>query len=263
MRTITAIIALLALFAAACGDQDREPVDLDADAAGVNFGNLGGKEFWSTSVSEVGTERPLVEGTRISLRFEAGEVRVDAGCNNIGGTYTVDDDNVLVIDGMYSTEMGCDPERHAQDEFVIELLTSRPTLRVGTDTLTVATPTITIELVDREVAEVDEPLIGTEWVVDGFFDPIAATAYAVDVPASFVFGSAGQAAGFDGCGDFDITYQATEIAVTLAGAPDGSCSEYASAFAAVMGRGTLTYEIQGPRLTLRAEDGTGLTARSG
>ena len=256
---LSATVSIVLLLAAACGDREREPVDLGTDAVGIN---VSGKEFWSTAVIEGGADRPLVEGTRISLRFEAGEISVGAGCNNIGGTYTIDDQDVLVIDGMFSTEMGCDPERHAQDEFIIDVLTSRPTLTTGTDTLTVTTPTITIELLDREVAETDEPLTGTEWVVDGFFDPIAATSYAVDVPAHIVFGTDGQATGYDGCDTFDLTYQATELAVTFASAPTAACSEYAAAFANVLSRGTILYEIQGPRLTLTAEDGTGLTARA-
>ena len=249
---------VIVLFAAACGDRDREPIDLGTDAEGVN---VTGKEFWSTRVVENGEERALVEGTRISLRFEAGELSVRAGCNNMGGAYSIDGER-LVLDEVFQTMMGCAPELHAQDDFVIDVLTARPTLTVGADTLTVATATVTIELLDREVAEVDEPLVGTEWTVDGFFDPLAATSYAVDVAARFTLTDDGRAIGFDGCDDFDIAYQATEVAITLAEAPTGSCSEYASAFAAVLSRGTLTFSIQGPKLTLTGEDGTGLTARA-
>lgn len=103
-----------------------------------------------------------------------------------------------MIDDLFSTEMGCDPERHAQDDFIIAVLTSRPTLATGTNTLTIASPTVTIELLDREVAETNESLAVTTWTVDGFFDPLAATSYAVDRSAHLVFGSDGRVAGFDG-----------------------------------------------------------------
>jgi len=258
MRILSITLTLI-LLAAACGERKREPVDLTTDAPGIN---INGKEFWSTSVTENGQDRPMVDGTHISLRFEAGEIGVHAGCNSIGGTYTVDDDDVLVIDGLFSTEMGCEPERHAQDEFISAVLTSRPTLVTGTNTLTVATPTVTIELLDRELAETDESLLDTEWTVDGFFDPIAATAYAVDLPARLVFGSDGRATGFDGCEAFDIAYQATDTTITFAAAPSPDCSAYAVAFGSVLGRTTLRFEIQGPKLTLTAEDSTGLTARA-
>ena len=258
MRILVSVTLSLVLLAAACGGRERTPVDLATDAPGIN---INGKEFWSTSVNEGGINRPLAEGTRISLRFEAGGVRVGAGCNNIGGTYAIDD-NVMVIDSMFSTEMGCDSERHAQDEFIIEVLNSQPTLATGTNTLTITTPKTMIELVDREVVETDNPLIETQWVVEGFFDPITATSNAVDNPAHLVFEPDGQVAGFDCCGPFEIAYRVTEIAVTLAVAPLTGCSEYSAAFSSILGRGTLLFEIRGTHLTLTAEDGTGLTARA-
>lgn len=249
---------MILLVATACGDADREPVDLATDAEGIN---VTGKEFWSTRVIDGGDERALVEGTRISLRFEAGELSIHAGCNSMGGAYSIDGDR-LVLDEVFQTAMGCEPERHDQDDFVIGVLTGRPALTVGTDTLTVATSTVAIELLDREVAEIDEPLVGTEWTVDGFFDPLAATSYAAETPATITLGEDGRATGFDGCDRYDIAYRATDLAITFAEAPTGSCSEYASAFAAVLSRGTLTFSIQGPRLTLTGEDGTGLDARA-
>ncbi len=199
--------------------------------------------------------------TRISLRFEAGEIGGSAGCNSIGGTYTVDNDT-LVIDDLFSTEMGCDPERHAQDGFIIAVLTSRPTLATGTNTLTIASPTVTIELLDREVAETNESLVGTTSTVDGFFDPLAATSHVVNRSAHLVFSSDGRVAGFDGCEPFDIPYETAETAITFAPTPAAAGSDYSAAFANVVGRGTLLYEIKGRHLTLTAVDGTGLTSRA-
>ena len=92
MRILSITLALV-LLATACGERKREPVDLATDAPGTN---INGKEFWSTSVTENGQDRPVVDGTHISLRFEAGEIGVHAGCNSIGGTYTVDDDDIPV-----------------------------------------------------------------------------------------------------------------------------------------------------------------------
>ena len=53
---------------------------------------------------------------------------------------------------MTQTEIGCDPPRHDQDEWLSGFLTSSPTVTLSGNELTLTKDTTTIELVDREVA---------------------------------------------------------------------------------------------------------------
>src|SRR5918992_2557978 len=105
--------------------------------------------------------------TRITLNFVADGHRLgaQAGCNQMGGPASFDGDH-LVVDDMATTEMGCDPPRHAQDEWLARFLTSRPEWSRSGSTLTLDNGTARIVLEDRDVADPDRPLRGTRWVVD-------------------------------------------------------------------------------------------------
>ena len=160
-------LLVLVVALAACGDSETV-VGGAAESEDSSGLLLDGRQFWSVSVLEDGVERSLVEGTRISLRFDNGNIGASAGCNSMGGPYQVDDNQQLTATEMAITEMGCDPERHAQDEFVAAILTAHPRLTISGDHLTLATDTVTIEFLDTDVADPDRPLIGTHWTVTGF-----------------------------------------------------------------------------------------------
>ena len=56
-----------------------------------------GRTFLSTSVTENGAPRALVDGTRIELTFaEDDRVTANAGCNIMGGTGVVRDDMLIL-----------------------------------------------------------------------------------------------------------------------------------------------------------------------
>ena len=68
-----------------------------------------GRQLWSVSVLDNGVEHPLVEGTRISLRFNNGNIAASAGCNSMSGPYQIDDNRQLTVEDLSTTEIGCDP----------------------------------------------------------------------------------------------------------------------------------------------------------
>ena len=184
------LLAILLAIAAACGDDDT--------AAGDGALELDGRQFWSTSVTEGGADRPLVAGTQIEISFADGQVSASAGCNSMGGEYSLDGD-VLVVGDMFSTEIGCDPDRHAQDDFVAAFLTGGPVAALDGETLTLATDDVTAEFAD--LSGETESLKGTTWEVTGFVDESAATSFNVTVPASIEFDD-DTMTGFDGCDEF-------------------------------------------------------------
>ena len=71
---------------------------------------------------------------------------------------------------MAMTEMRCNPQRHAQDHFVLSVLGMKPRVTLVGDELVLATEAMTINLVDRSVADPDLPIIGTSCIVTGLID---------------------------------------------------------------------------------------------
>jgi len=157
-RVISAALVLLA--AAGCGDRTGATSSEETSSEG-----LLGRTFLSESVTEDGAPRDLVEGTRISLEFgEDGQLVALAGCNHLLADVTVRDDR-LEITGVGSTEMGCDEERHEQDQWLSGFLSSSPAWALDGDRLTLTSGATEIVLLDRRVADPDRPLEGTRWLV--------------------------------------------------------------------------------------------------
>ena len=105
-----------------------------------------GREFEATSVTESGVERPLVAGTRLTVRFRApGEVVVRAGCNDLGVRGHLEGARLVPV-SLLSTAIGCDSERLAQDRWVVAFFTAGPTWKLRGDELTLRSGTTEIVL---------------------------------------------------------------------------------------------------------------------
>ncbi len=199
MRTkLTITLILLAVALAGCG----RGTDAQAGTANPNPGGdePWGRTFLSTSVTENGEPRPLVAGTRITLNFveDGHRLGAQAGCNQMGGQASFSGGR-LVVGDLATTEMGCDPPRHAQDEWLARFLTSRPTWSHAASTLTLDNGTTRIELVDREVADPDRPLRGTKWVVDTIVDGESASSVPAGADAHIVLDDEDRFTGNTGC----------------------------------------------------------------
>ena len=78
-----------------------------------------------------------VQGTTVRLRFQDGSLSLQAGCNTNSGDYAVRD-GVLIFENISSTQIGCDPARHEQDEQLVKFLTSKPRLKLDGEQLTLS-----------------------------------------------------------------------------------------------------------------------------
>jgi heat shock protein HslJ len=194
--TTTLLLLALVLVAGACG-RERLP---QAGAADPSGSEPWGRTFLSTSVTENGQPRELVAGTRITLNFFADGHRLgaQAGCNQMGGPASFEGGR-LVVGDMATTEMGCDPPRHAQDEWLARFLTSKPTWDRSGSTLTLDNGTVRIVLEDREVADPDRALRGTKWVVDTIVDGDSASSVPAGVEAHLTFEEGNRFSGNTGC----------------------------------------------------------------
>jgi heat shock protein HslJ len=220
---------------------------------------LDGTEWLSASVTEGGADRPLLDGTQVRLGFNDGELAASAGCNSMGGDYRIDSGR-LVFDGGWMTEMVCDEERAAQDDWLFRFLDAQPTIAQDGDKLTLTSGDVVIALLDAEVAEPDLPLTGTTWTVDTIVSGDAASSVPDGALASLVFTDDGRVEVNTGCNTGGGTYEATNDTITVSEvittlrACGGAEGQLESAVRAVITAGDIDYVIDASSLTLMAGD---------
>ncbi len=253
-RPIAPVVAVLAALLT---------VGLTAELTGCSVGStsnpLGGHTFVSTSVSG----HDLVPGTRITLTFGASQIGADAGCNHMGGGYSLDGDT-LRIGTLSMTEMACEPAtKMDQDQWVAEVLGSDPTFTLTGSTLTL-TSGVTRIVLSEQIA-VDQPLEGPTWVLTTILGGSGPDATAQDAtlatdPAtvSIDHGRISLSAGVNvGSGPVTVsgnTITFGSLMVTLRPVRDDRRGHIEAAVLGVL-TGTVTYTIDGDTLTLTTEDG--------
>ena len=218
-------------------------------------------------MTEDGADRPLVDGTQIRLSFADGQLGASAGCNTMGGGYRIEDGR-LVFEGGGMTEMGCDDERHAQDDWLFAFLGSQPDVAQDGDKLTLTSGATVIALQDAEFAEPDLPLAGTTWTVDSIISGDAVSSVPDGAVATLVFTEDGRVEVDNGCNVGGGTYEVTddtlrvsELMTTLR-ACEAPAAQLESAVMGVLGAEEIEYAIDAGTLTLMAGD-QGLGLRGG
>lgn len=271
---VLAALALAGVVLAACGDDDTDVASGDGPGGGSPLAT----EYLSVEVTGGGEARPLVEGTQIRLTFDDTSLGATLGCNHLGGTYRLDGD-VLVVDELSTTDMGCDAPRHDQDQWFADLLSSRPTVAVEGDTLTLSGGSTVVVLRDREVADPDRELVGTTWEVTGFLEGTGpdgtAMSVGVETPGILDLRDDGMVTGHDGCNGFGfagpegedpegLRYEVEGDRITFTGDPVSTLigcddlQDHVGRYWVVLS-GTVTWSIEADRLTLLADGGRGVT----
>jgi heat shock protein HslJ len=206
----------------------------------------------------------VVPGSEISLRFERGQIGINAGCNQMGGAYQVVD-GVLGVGAMMMTEMACEEPRMAQDSWVGTFVNGAA-LTLDGDTLTLATDAATLTAVDRTVARPDLPLEGTTWVIDGLVVNRAVSSMPAGVTATLELAD-GKISVRSGCntgsgpaeiGDTVITFG--PIATTKMACGDAAMAVETHVLRVLSG--DVAWSIEAGSLTLLGAGG-GLTAKGG
>jgi len=265
--TTTVLFLALLLAGGACGRGQES----QAGAAGPSGGDQPwGRTFLSTSVTEGGRPKPLVAGTRITLNFVADGHRLgaQAGCNQMSGPASFEGRR-LVVGDMATTEMGCDPPRHSQDEWLAGFLTSRPQWSRSGSTLTLESGTTRIVLEDREGADPDRPLRGTKWVVDTIVDRDTASSVPAGVEAYLTFGDDNRFGGNTGCNmmggnsvvhEDSTTITFSDVISTTMGCSDDHMRVERAVLATL--HGDVAYRIDAGVLRLDGPAGHGLRLRA-
>jgi heat shock protein HslJ len=173
---ILAAIATISVAACATGGGQGVPSSPAAASSGLD-----GRTFLSTSIEG----RTLVAGSRVRLVFEDGKVGATAGCNSMSGAYSIADNHIRVPE-MSTTEMGCDADLMAQDQWLAGFLRDASIVLAG-DALRLTAGDVTLTLADRVVADPDRPLAGTRWVLDAIVDGEVVSSVPAGVTASITF----------------------------------------------------------------------------
>jgi len=242
------LAAAAALVLAACGSESTSGESPEPDSRDFVSTSVDGRDFVSTSVD--GHE--LVEGSDIRISFADGTLTANAGCNTLGGDYTLDDDT-LQVGPMFGTEMGCEPALADQDAWLTEFLTSAPSVLLEDDKLTLADDDgTTINMLDRESAEPDLPIEGTLWIVDGIVTNDAVSSVPAGATASITIEDS-NAAVETGCNAGSTSVEVNETTLTFS---PMTVTLMASVLAVLDGE--VTYEIDADRLSIRRTTPTGV-----
>jgi heat shock protein HslJ len=208
-----------------------------------------------------------VANTTVRVNFDERQFGFSAGCNSHSGEYSLCGGE-LCVEGLGSTEIGCAPELHAQDQWLAGFMTARPGLGLDGDRLTLSGVDATLAFLDREVADPDRPLTGRVWNIDTFIEGDAASNFLLQVPPTVSFGNDGSVQSFTTCnmGVGDYTRQGQELSLSGVAYTEEVCGASGSAAAdthiqQVLTDGTLALEIEADRLTLMRGD-IGLSATS-
>jgi heat shock protein HslJ len=228
--------------------------------------SLDGSDFVLVRFTVNGVDESLEPGTTLRLSFADGSVGVHAGCNHIGGSYSIRDGRLVVSD-MYTTEMGCPGNLHAQDERITEFLASNPRIGVEGDSLTLESTDITATFRLREAVEPDQPLTDTTWVLSGIIAGDSVSSVPAGIESILQLGADGQLSVQPGCNTGSGRYTLEDgmitfgpIALTRMACP-GDRGNVEEAVLAVLG-GEASYTIEGGTLTLMS-GGHGLQYTSG
>jgi heat shock protein HslJ len=219
---------------------------------------LTGRTFLSTGVTVDGAPFALVAGTRIRLIFDNGTLSANAGCNIIGGSLVIDG-NTLRFSGASMTEMGCDEPRHAQDDWLVTFLSSSPTFVLNGNDLALTSGITVVTLLDREIAEPDQPLAGPTWSLASFISGDVVSSVPVGISAAFTFAEDGTLSANFGCNSGGGTYAIDGDTITFSDvvmtkmACGGAAGQVESAVLSVIGaEGLIQFAIDADSLTFTA-----------
>ncbi|SDJ79359.1 META domain-containing protein [Lentzea albidocapillata subsp. violacea] len=222
--------------------------------------DLRGKVYVSSSVTEQGKPRAMVEGTRVELRFtDDGRLMANAGCNQMQGPVQVDDGR-LAVGELGMTAMGCPkPELHQQDEWLSKLLGATPSWKLDGANLVITGSNSEIVLAPEQPATLEGI-----WTVNSLVTQDAVSSVPEGVKVTITF-KGGNMLVDTGCNlngaETPYVLDGQTIKAKLGASTLRSCGpvdEVENAVRATFENGEATHEIDRATLSLTNASGAGL-----
>ncbi len=222
----------------------------------------GGWEF--TGGTAHGADLPRPPGASATLDLTGEEARGTAFCNQYFSSYRLDGSS-LALDGLGSTQMGCEPDvMTAESAFLAALADVDGVAADGDDLLLTGDG---VELRFSPAAPVpDSPLEGTRWVLETVVEGSTATSTVGD-PAVLTLGGDQHASASTGCRTITGTWLVEDGSLVIDDLlGDGATcppdlERQDAAVQAVLESGP-GLDIEEDRLTLTGDDGRGLVYRA-
>jgi heat shock protein HslJ len=246
-RTVLTVCLATALPLAACGQDDT---------VAVSAGDLNGRTFLSTEIMG----HDLVAGTRVQISFHDDQLSASAGCNTLGGAFTVEDGGLTLSSELFSTAMGCEDDLATQDEWLAGFLTDGPQVELNGDSLSLTGGEVTMEMLDETAADPARPLTGTEWIVESIIDAESASSVPSGVdPPTLLITDEGDAPVFTGCNRGGATVAIADSSLIfgpmrLTKMACGSDAASVEASVVAVLDGEVRYAIEGSQLSLSNAD---------
>ena len=240
--------------AAACGgtggSESKQPLPATPSTS------VKGRTFISTAVDG----HRLVAGTHVQVTFTGDDgISVNAGCNTFGAGSRVVDAR-LVVEQLAGTEMGCDADRMAQDQWIAALLQSKPEIVTTTDGIRLTSGATTLTLRDRKIVDPDRPLVTTKWIVDSEIDSSTVASAPLGTKASIRLPRSNRIEVYDGCNHASGRVEMHDRSFTVRDLVSTTFAKCATPQALSFGRvfpGTVEFAIDADRLTLTNAAGLG------
>ena len=233
-------IIALTFAATACGSDSSTSEQLDG----------------TTKLSTEVVGETLVDGTRLVVSFQDDTITVDAGCNIMGGEYTITDDR-LHVGELRQTLMVCEDDLQRQETWVAEFLRSTPAVSLDDDELTLSSDTVTITFADRSDVADAYSFDGTMWSIASLDGPDGSLT--PPVPA-YLSVHDGQLHVATGCNNLVAEVEVTGDDIVTVGvgamtrmACEGDIMAWETALATFL-QGELTFDVSDDELVLSNDD---------
>jgi heat shock protein HslJ len=263
---LTTLAVATALAVSACGSDTADDPGSSPSSDGSG-GGIGGEY-----VADGLPDPPFAEGSgTVRLTLEDGTIAFTASCNHFSGIATWDD-GVLRASSIGGTEIGCDEERAAQDEWLVDFFSSGPELTLDGTDLKVGSGADAIWFVPAdEVPPSAEPgdaadLVGPTWALtqigetDG--DSTGMMVVPDSVTSTLVLTEGGEVQAQYGCNSGGGTYRVQGDTIrfahmmgTLMACQDARGEVEAGVQRVVMDDRPVAWAISGDELRLTSADG--------
>ncbi len=250
----TAVLLVVGFSLAGLRHDGGKQLTTTADTTDPRAHQLAGRRFVSTSVTQAGSERPLVDRHPILLAFDDDTLTAQTGCNTATAKYSLDGPQFIVSE-VGTNDIACQPALMDQESWFLGILRSDPTLVVNGDHVTLTSGDTAITFTNREATSYDRPLIGTTWALESIIDDRGASDVPAGVTATIEFSAT--KVRWQACNLHSGPVTITDTTITMGDGgsstlmrcpdPRGEVDDRMS----VVLMGEVTYEINGDALLLR------------